>query len=307
MAAVPTDWTSLLTNVAAPLGGKILGDQLAPDASLQNAQNSQNSTAFSQQMQLNTLKRKQQLQSAMLPGMFSTLGYTPDSAKDMANSYAGIQPPSPTVSPSGGSSAAKTALGAGLSGLSTAAPYLSKLLGGGIGAAAPTMGAIAGGIDAAAVPDIGAAIASAGGLGAEGAAGAGATAAGSVGGGGGGILSSLGGMSVLGPAALIGGGLLATDLIWKHYQAHPTADKWVQGAQNPFDKSMAAVDQQVKAGSMTPQEAAAAKQQNAQEYLTTLQKFSQQGQYENQVARQAADTFRQYYGDPAQYGVKLGF
>ncbi len=103
------------------------------------------------------------------------------------------------------------------------------------------------------------------------------------------------------PAGIAVGAGLAGAYLWKKSQAHPTANTWVQGEQNPFDQKMAGVDQAVKAGQMTPEQAATTKKQNAQTYLSELNAFSGKGGKEKLVADQAMQTFRQYYGDPSQY------
>ena len=115
------------------------------------------------------------------------------------------------------------------------------------------------------------------------------------------------GLFGLGAATLpvLGGAALATDLIWKATQAHPTADKWVQGNQNPFDQTMAQIQQQEQSGQLDPQQAQQLKQQNAQNYLNTLQQFRAKGGKQKTVGDQALATFRQYYGDPSQYGVSI--
>ena len=109
------------------------------------------------------------------------------------------------------------------------------------------------------------------------------------------------------PITWAAAGALGAGLLWKKSQAHPTADQWVHGEQNPFDQTMSNIDTQVQNGSMTPDEAKQLKTKNAQTYLSELQQFSTKGGHEAIVAKQAADTFRQYYGDPAQYGIKLSF
>lgn len=124
------------------------------------------------------------------------------------------------------------------------------------------------------------------------------------GGGGSGLLSSLGALATnpftIGAAALGVGALL-----WKKSQVHPVADEWVQGEQNPFDKSMANIDNQVKSGALSASQAQQLKTQNAQNYLSELQKFASEGSKNSIVAKQAMQTFRQWYGDPTQYGVNV--
>ena len=119
---------------------------------------------------------------------------------------------------------------------------------------------------------------------------------------GGGLGATMAGLAT-NPFTIAGAGALGAGLLWRNSQAHHKADDWVQGNQNPFDQSMAQID---KAG-MSPEEAQRMKQQNAQSYLNELMQFAQKGGREAEVARNAARTFRQYYGDPMQYGVQLPF
>ncbi len=77
----------------------------------------------------------------------------------------------------------------------------------------------------------------------------------------------------------------------------------MQGEQNPFDESMRKIDQQ----GLPPEQAQQLKQQNAQNYLSELMQFAQRGGKEAEVARNAMRTFRQWYGDPSQYGVQVPF
>jgi hypothetical protein len=105
------------------------------------------------------------------------------------------------------------------------------------------------------------------------------------------------------PITLAAAGALSAGLIWKKTQAHPTADKWVQGEQAPFDAHM----QELGNMNLPPDQLQAAKVKSAQSYLQELSNFASQGGKNLLVARQAAATFRKYYGDPMQYGVQLAF
>lgn len=165
------------------------------------------------------------------------------------------------------------------------------LLGGGAGSLAsiPSAAALAPGA------------ASAGLLGGSGAAAAGVPTGAAAGGG---LLSTIGGLAT-NPITLAAAGALGAGLIWKKSQAHPTADKWVQSQQNPFDQTMANVDRSVQSGQINPQQAQQIKQSNATEYLNHLREFAAKGGKERTVAQQALATFRQYYGDPSQYGVQV--
>lgn len=270
--ANPFDWTSLI-DPAAALGSKVLGDAVAPSPDLQRAQLDKQAQQFNQQAALYKLGQQQQTRGAALPGMYQTLGYTPEQAAAMTKTYTSTplpQAPNGSTSTGGsgvGSTVGKAALGAGMS----VAPAV-------IGALAKT--------GASSIPAATGAFAP--------------TIAGHS------MLGAIGGLAT-NPITIAGAAALAGGLLWKKSQVHPTADKWVQGEQNPFDQTMSNIDKQAQAGQIAPEQAKATKQQNAQNYLAELQAFSQKGAHENAVARQAAQTFRQYYGDPAQYGVQLGF
>jgi hypothetical protein len=77
----------------------------------------------------------------------------------------------------------------------------------------------------------------------------------------------------------------------------------VNSEQAPFDANWKAISD----GPLPPDQKQAAMQSSAQNYLNALVQFSQQGSHENQVAKQAAATFRKYYGDPMKYGIQLPF
>ncbi len=307
--ASPFDWSTLLNNTVAPMGGKILGDQIAPDPSLINAQQNGQNGQVTNALNVAKFNKSSKAQALALPGMLKTLGYSPESADAAGASFGAPVTPGQNGFPTlgaPGASAGKTAAGAAMS---FGAPIVSGLLKkaapavAGLGAA-PSMAGIASGITASAVPDIGAGIEAAGGLGAAGAGEAAAAAGGAAGGAG--IMGTLGALAT-NPLTWAAAGAIGAGLLWKKSQAHPTADQWVQGEQNPFDKTMSNIDTQVQGGSMTPDEAKQLKAKNAQTYLSELQQFSTQGGHQAVVAKQAADTFRQYYGDPAQYGIKLSF
>lgn len=121
---------------------------------------------------------------------------------------------------------------------------------------------------------------------------------------GGGLGSALAGLAT-NPITWAAAGALGAGLLWKKSQVHPTADQWVQGAQNPFDKSMAALGQAEQSGQISPEQATQLRIQNAQNYLQSLQEFAGQGSKQKTVARQALATFKQYYGDPSAYGVTV--
>lgn len=294
-ATTPFDWKSLITP-AVTLGMKAIGDKVAPDPSLINAntnaqqakvsdaQNAFNNsqTQFNDQLALQKIARAQQIRQNTLPGMYTTLGFSPEQGKQMAASSAptagtapgapGIPNTAPSVpsipsapaavsKPSLGSTIAKTAGGVGLS---LAPAIIGGLMHGGAAAAAGTAAAGTAGTAG-----------TAGGLTALGATGIGAAVA----------------------APIIAG------LIWKKSQVHPVADKWVQGQQAPFDAAW----QKIEQSGMPPDQQQAAKQQSAQNYLNALAQFAGEGGKNMQVAKQAAATFRQYYGDPMKYGIQLPF
>lgn len=255
------DWKSLIPNVAA-LGGKILGDKLAPDAATKNAQTNAQQVQFNQSEELRKSAQANSIRQSMMPGMYTTLGFSPAQGQQMAASYgnaAAGRPPVPAPSASGGlgSSIAKGVAGVGMS---LAPQILSSVLKKGVPAVAGAGGA-------------------AGGLG--GAIGALAT----------------------NPITAVGAGALAAGLIWKKTQVHPTADTWTKGEQGPFDAHMKQLDSQ----GLPPAQVQQAKMDSARSYLNELVQFSQKGGKEQQVAKQAAATFREYYGDPMKYGIQLPF
>lgn len=303
-------WSSLLNNVSA-LGGSILGNSLLPNPANVNAQTGAQSNAFNQQLTLNQLANRNQTRQNILPGMYQTLGYNPSQSTAMAAGYGNApNAPLPTASTSTGAPLG-TGLGSTLAGAGLAVgPAIAGGLikGGAAAGAAGAAGAAAGGLGGGAVGlgGIGASVegGSVAGALAPGAADATAAAAGGTAAGGGGIGATLGALATNPITWLAAGGLVA-GLLWKQSQVHPTADKWVQGEQNPFDTSMKNLDTAVSSGQMTPQQAQAAKQTNVQNYLSALQNFATQGSHENIVAKQALQTFQQYYGSPASYGVQV--
>ena len=265
-APAPFDWKSLITP-AVTLGMKGIGDAVAPDPSLINARTNATNSQVSNQVALAKMANANRIRSSIMPGMYTSLGFTPSQGQAMTGNYTaneanpaampGAAPAS--GSPSLGGTLGKTALGVG----AAVAPSLIKA---GIGTAATATTA--------------------------------ATGLGGIGG----LGSAIAGLAT-NPFTIAGAGVLATGLLWKKSQVHPTADKWVQGEQAPFDASMAKIDQQ----NLPPDQAQAAKTTNAQNYLNELVKFAGQGSKQAIVAKQAAATFRQYYGDPMKYGIQLPF
>lgn len=104
---------------------------------------------------------------------------------------------------------------------------------------------------------------------------------------GGGLSGILGSIA---PFLPIAGAAIPAYFAIKANQVHPTADTWVQGRQNPFDKLMAQTQDPAQ------------KMQLGKQYLQDLQEFASKGNKESIVAQQALQTFREQYGDPAQFG-----
>lgn len=278
----PFDWRSLLTP-AITLGVKAIGDKLAPSADLQAVQNNNTNARANlaeQQRQFNIqnqlaqqkLGQSNMIRQSIMPGMYTQLGFSPEQGQKMTADYAAkfpVQPSNPPVTAPG----TMPGIPGGDLALQPKAPGLGSQIGKGavgvgLGLAPGLIGGALHGIGAGTMTGM------AGALGATG-------------------MATLG----IGTAAALGA------LAWKKSQVHPTADIWVQNMQNPFDRSMAAIDQ----SQASPEEKKVAKQQNVQNYLSSLQQFEKQGGHESIVAKQSANTFRQWYGDPAQYGVQLGF
>jgi hypothetical protein len=262
------DWKSLIEPGLA-LGGSLLGQKIQGNPNEAATKESGRQFDVTQQNKLQDVARADAIRRMALPGILTNLGHGPMQAKQMTAAYPGMQPQL-------GSGPSPYAYTPGGQQQQPSAPGMGKkLLGAGLSVGAP--------IAASAV------------LGKLG----GATAA----------KAGLGGMlGATGAATLgIGAGALAAGLIWKKSQAHHEANEWVQGNQNPFDNTMSSIDMAVKAGQMDPQQAQQTKVQNAQNYITELNKFAQQGNDQRKVAGQALETFVKHYGDPAQYGVAVAF
>lgn len=263
----PFDWKSLITP-AVTLGMKAVGDQLVPDAATQNARTNAATAQFDRETAVQKMGRSDAIRRSIMPGMYTNLGYSPAQGRTMAAAY-----PGSTSIPSAGvyTGPQGNQLGATQSGQPGIGSTIGKVaLTTGLGMAPAAIGALV-------------------------KSGAGKAAGSAISGG----LSAIGGLPTLGAAAAVGLGAL----IWKKSQAHPTADKWVQGAQNPFDASWKAISD----SNAPPAEKQSALAQSAQNYLTSLVEFAGQGGHNAEVARNASRTFRQYYGDPAKYGVNVPF
>lgn len=301
------DWTSLLPKTGDFLG-KAIGDTIAPSPDLQNVQNEkqkqqfdQSQTGFQNQLLLAKLAQQNSIRSQMAPGMYTNLGFTPEASKTM---FKPLQLPAsapgatlgatgggtyapPASAPSSGLGSTAKAVGGAALGIPGIAGLAAKGLGAGLGAAGGAIGSGLSALSGGALGTLGGVTTSVGAAGLP----ATTTAASS---------GLLGGLGATGVGAIAAGAILA-GIMWKKSQVHPTADKWVQSAQNPFDESMAKIDQQ----GLPPEQVQEAKKTNVQNYLTSLQNFSMKGSKERTVAQQSLNTFKQWYGDPAQYGITL--
>lgn len=102
------DWSSLITP-AMNLGMRAIGDKIAPSADLQSVQNSNaNSQAqlAESQRQFNAqhgmaqqkMAQSNQIRQSMMPGMYTTLGFSPEQGRQMAQQYAArAAAPSPVL------------------------------------------------------------------------------------------------------------------------------------------------------------------------------------------------------------------
>lgn len=270
MAGIPSpfDWKSLITPAAA-LGAKALGDAIVPDASVQNARTNAQTAQVRNDIAKQRMANANEVRSIAMPGMMTQLGYSPQAGKQLAGGYSlGASNPTPDFS------------GVSTNGSTGGSKAGRVALGAGLTAAPFVPGIIGHAANAA----TGATATGLGGLGHVG--------------------SMLGAAApVLLPAAAV----LAGALIWKHTQAHPIADKWVQGAQNPFDANWQKIQSAAQSGQISPQQAQQSEHLSAQNYLNALKDFASQGNRNMEVAKNAAATFRKSYGDPSQYGVQLPF
>lgn len=173
----------------------------------------------------------------------------------------------------------------------TTGDYVRGAVGGALTSIAPSL-ATAGlkkvGIGAAAkvaAPAVAGAAAPVAGAGIGAGTGAGGAVTGTVGGGAG-IASALAMAAPLAPLAL---GIASG---WRNSQLHRVADKWTP-EQTAFDDQMAQATD--------PEEHL----RLVGEYMTKLFNMSQGGPGQAQIAKQAMDTFRKYYGDPKQYGINI--
>src|SRR6188768_332479 len=117
----PYDWKSLI-GPGINLGMKVVGDQLMPDPSVQNARTNSQNSEVDRELALAKMANAQKLRTQMLPGMYTHLGYSPTQGRQMANDYsANASMPASAGYTSGGgskpglgSAIGKTALGVGL-------------------------------------------------------------------------------------------------------------------------------------------------------------------------------------------------
>lgn len=153
------DWSSLITP-AVNLGMKALGDKVAPGADLQSVQNQERNQQFQNQLTLQKMAQANQIRQSMMPGMYTTLGFSPDQGKQMAANYGQNMPamnfgaggsgssygmPTAPKAPGLGAKIGGAALGIGTSMLPG---ILGKLLGGAAPAVAGAAGAGAAGAGA---------------------------------------------------------------------------------------------------------------------------------------------------------------
>ena len=260
----PFDWKSLITPAVA-LGSKAVGDIVAPSADLIAAKASAQNSKTSNAIALAKMADANKIRQTAMPSLYTNLGYSPSQGQAMAGDY--------------GATAGRALGDFGGSGSLPGAPGLgSKIAKGALSTGLGLAPTIVGGLLK------------------------GGAAAGTAGTAGGGMLGAIGGLAT-NPITLAAAGALAAGLIWKKSQAHPVADQWVQGEQNPFDAHWQELDRM----GLPPEQLQAAKDKSAQNYLQELSTFASQGGKNLEVARNAAATFRKYYGDPMKYGVQLSF
>jgi hypothetical protein len=264
MAGTPFDWKSLITPAVA-LGSKAVGDIVAPDASIQNARTNAETAKVSNEIALARMANANKIRSQVMPGMYTNLGFTPGQGQATAADYGATAGKGLAFNGGGGSGSLPGAPGLG-----------SKIAKGALNTGLGLAPTIVGGL-------------------LKGGAAAGTT-------GGVGLGGTIAGLAT-NPFTIAAAGALAAGLIWKKSQAHPVANQWVQGEQNPFDQHWQELD---KMG-LPPDQLQAAKTQSAQNYLQELSNFAGQGGKNLEVARNAAATFRKYYGDPMKFGVQLSF
>jgi hypothetical protein len=97
-------------------------------------------------------------------------------------------------------------------------------------------------------------------------------------------------------------GAIGIGYLWWRSQAHHQADEWVQGFQNPFDKTMGSIDDHIVSGAITDNQAFCLKQAAVADYLEAMKNFAAQGDNQALVIRQATETFIYWYkSDPDTY------
>lgn len=136
-----------------------------------------------------------------------------------------------------------------------------------------------------------------------GVAGGGTAASGAAAAGGTGGFGATVGAFLTNPITIAAGAALGIGLLVRRAQGHHKANDFVNTLQNPFDKTMAGIDQQVQSGQLSPEDATALKKANVNDYLRAMNQFAQKGNDHRTVARQALETFRMHYGDPNQYAA----
>lgn len=119
----------------------------------------------------------------------------------------------------------------------------------------------------------------------------------------GGMMSSVGAFLTNPVTIGVAAAAIAAYALIKHSQVHPTANKWVQGFQNPFDKQMGALNdhfiQAANSGQLTKAQAVQIRntvKTLSDQYGSALKTFSAKGGKEKTVATQAQKTADEEYG-----------
>ncbi len=116
------------------------------------------------------------------------------------------------------------------------------------------------------------------------------------------LTGALGAIPLAGQIALgIGGGILLGKKVFGIGNTHEKADVWTKGKdgqggnQNKFDSLMAEVDNGVKNGTVTPEQAQQAKSGLVGQYLSAAAEFAAKGKDQKKVIENALRTFRAWY------------
>lgn len=117
------------------------------------------------------------------------------------------------------------------------------------------------------------------------------------------IGGAIGSIPVAGQVALgIAGGVLLGKKVFGIGNTHEKANDWVQHEQNQFDSYMNEINVAEKSGTVTPEQAQAARNETVKQYLDASIQFSAKGKDQRKVIDQAHRTFLEQYGDPSKYG-----